>query len=222
VPHLHCPRCGDRVTHAPTYWTAGPGPAFRPRPLDGSPYPLSCSTRRRESPRARTHRQRLRRAHNGRQLRGLPRELGPRHRHVRDGAAWLAFLRGLVARGLSGVQLVTSDAHPGSSDAIRSTLTGASWQRCHTHFMRNLLTRVPRSAHRPAATPCAQSSTSPTQTPCASSTSAASPNVGRVLPPRTHCRRRSRRAATRAPNGLTGPRSSVQSEWLSISNCASK
>jgi putative transposase len=69
-----------------------------------------------------------------------------------DGAAWLAFLRGLVARGLSGVQLVTSDAHPGLVDAIRSTMTGAAWQRCRTHFMRNLLTRVPRSAHRPVAT----------------------------------------------------------------------
>jgi putative transposase len=39
-----------------------------------------------------------------------------------DGAGWLAFLRGLVARGLTGVQLVTSDAHPGLVDAIRSTL----------------------------------------------------------------------------------------------------
>jgi putative transposase len=69
-----------------------------------------------------------------------------------DGAAWLAYLRGLVARGLGGVQLVTSDAHPGLVDAIRSTLPGASWQRCRTHFMRNLLTRVPKSAQRAAAT----------------------------------------------------------------------
>lgn len=46
-----------------------------------------------------------------------------------DGAAWLAFVRGLVARGLSGVQLIASDAHPGLVDAIRSTLPGASWQR---------------------------------------------------------------------------------------------
>ncbi|WP_114797490.1 IS256 family transposase [Gaiella occulta] len=63
-----------------------------------------------------------------------------------DGAAWLAFLRSLVARGLSGVQLVTSDAHPGLVDAIAATLPGAAWQRCRTHFMRNLLTRVPKSA----------------------------------------------------------------------------
>jgi putative transposase len=63
-----------------------------------------------------------------------------------DGAGWLAFLRGLVARGLSGVQLVTSDCHHGLRDAIASVLPGAAWQRCRTHYHRNLLTRVPKSA----------------------------------------------------------------------------
>lgn len=62
-----------------------------------------------------------------------------------DGAGWLAFLRGLKARGLRGVELVISDAHAGLTDAIRSTLRGAAWQRCRTHFMRNLLTKVPKS-----------------------------------------------------------------------------
>jgi transposase-like protein len=69
-----------------------------------------------------------------------------------DGAAWLAFLRSLVARGLAGVKLVTSDAHPGLVDAIAATLPGASWQRCRTHFARNLLTRVPKSAQDFVAT----------------------------------------------------------------------
>jgi putative transposase len=69
-----------------------------------------------------------------------------------DGAAWLAFVRGLVARGLDGVKLVSSDAHPGLVDAIAATLTGAAWQRCRTHFMRNLLTRVPKSAQSFVAT----------------------------------------------------------------------
>jgi putative transposase len=69
-----------------------------------------------------------------------------------DGAAWLAFLRSLVARGLAGVKLCTSDAHPGLVDAIAATLPGASWQRCRTHFMRNLLTRVPKSAQSFVAT----------------------------------------------------------------------
>jgi putative transposase len=69
-----------------------------------------------------------------------------------DGAGWTAFLRGLVSRGLSGVVLVTSDAHQGLTDAIAATLPGTSWQRCRTHFMRNLLTRVPRSAQPFVAT----------------------------------------------------------------------
>ncbi len=63
-----------------------------------------------------------------------------------DGAGWLAFLRSLVARGLSGVRLVVSDAHPGLVDAIASTLPGGGWQRCRTHFVRNLLAKVPKSA----------------------------------------------------------------------------
>jgi transposase-like protein len=63
-----------------------------------------------------------------------------------DGAGWLAFLRGLVARGLSGVALVTSDDHAGLVSAIASVLPGASWQRCRTHYHRNLLTKVPKSA----------------------------------------------------------------------------
>src|SRR3989442_14381756 len=69
-----------------------------------------------------------------------------------DGAAWLAFLRSLIARGLAGVKLVTSDAHPGLVDAIAATLPGAAWQRCRTHAMRNLLTRVPKSAQSFVAT----------------------------------------------------------------------
>lgn len=62
-----------------------------------------------------------------------------------DGAGWVAFLRSLKARGLSGVQLVISDDHRGLVEAIASVL-GSSWQRCRTHFARNVLTRVPRSA----------------------------------------------------------------------------
>jgi transposase-like protein len=69
-----------------------------------------------------------------------------------DGAGWTAFLRGLVARGLSGVSLVISDAHEGLKDAIASVLPGAGWQRCRTHFMRNLLTRVPKAQQGLVAT----------------------------------------------------------------------
>jgi transposase-like protein len=56
---------------------------------------------------------------------------------------WLMFLRGLVRRGLSGVQLVISDAHEGLKQAIQQVLAGASWQRCRVHFMRNVLALVP-------------------------------------------------------------------------------
>ena len=69
-----------------------------------------------------------------------------------DGAGWTAFLRGLVARGLSGVALVVSDSHEGLKNSIGAVLTGASWQRCRTHAMRNLLTRVPKAAQAMVAT----------------------------------------------------------------------
>ena len=69
-----------------------------------------------------------------------------------DGAGWSAFLRGLVARGLTGCSLVISDALTGLKDAVASVLAGASWQRCRTHFMRNLLTRMPKSAQNLVAT----------------------------------------------------------------------
>jgi putative transposase len=59
-------------------------------------------------------------------------------------AFWLEFLRSLVKRGLKGVQLVISDAHEGLKAAIAQVLSGASWQRCRVHFMRNLLCHVPR------------------------------------------------------------------------------
>jgi len=63
-----------------------------------------------------------------------------------DGAFWLRFLRGLVARGLRGVQLVTSDAHEGLRQAIAAVLHGTSWQRCRVHFLRNALALVPKGA----------------------------------------------------------------------------
>jgi len=69
-----------------------------------------------------------------------------------DGAGWTAFLRGLVARGLSGVALVVSDAHAGLIDAVASVLPGATWQRCRVHFVRNVLTRVPKTAQSMVAT----------------------------------------------------------------------
>jgi putative transposase len=68
-----------------------------------------------------------------------------------DGAFWLRFLRSLVSRGLKGVQLVTSDAHEGLKGAITAVLQGASWQRCRTHFMRNVLCLVAKGTQQMVA-----------------------------------------------------------------------
>jgi transposase-like protein len=62
------------------------------------------------------------------------------------GAAWNAFFADLVARGLHGVKLVTSDAHAGLVEAIAANLPGAAWQRCRTHYAANLMEVCPKSA----------------------------------------------------------------------------
>jgi putative transposase len=121
--------------------------AFRSRPLDDSPYTflwLDALT------------QKVREQHRtvivhalvavGVTADGQREVLGLDVVSGEDGAGWLAFLRSLVARGLSGVALVTSDAHPGLVGAVEATLPGASWQRCRTHYARNLASRVPKSA----------------------------------------------------------------------------
>lgn len=63
-----------------------------------------------------------------------------------DGAGWLAFFRDLTARGLSGVKLVTSDAHAGLVNAIAATIPGAAWQRCRTHYAANLMSATPKTS----------------------------------------------------------------------------
>ncbi len=96
-----------------------------------------------------------------RQCGGGRGDRGPRERSLGDSGSGggderrrsgLAFLRGLISRGLKGVRLVISDAHPGLKDTIASSQPGASWQRCKTHFLVNLLTRVPKSAQHLVAT----------------------------------------------------------------------
>jgi len=68
-----------------------------------------------------------------------------------DGPFWTEFLRDLVRRGLSDVRLVISDAHEGLKEAITRVLGRSSWQRCRVHFMRNLLSQVPKSAQQMVA-----------------------------------------------------------------------
>lgn len=77
----------------------------------------------------------------------LGSEVGPSE----DGACWLAFLRGLVARGLGGVPLAMRDAHQGLKTAIAAVLGGASWQRCRVQFVRNALALVPKGMPPPVA-----------------------------------------------------------------------
>jgi transposase-like protein len=63
-----------------------------------------------------------------------------------DGAFWTAFLKGLRARGLVGVKLVISDHHLGLKAAIGAVFIGSGWQRCRVHFMRNVLSKVPKAS----------------------------------------------------------------------------
>jgi putative transposase len=72
--------------------------------------------------------------------------LGVQVTSAETGPGWLAFFRDLVARGLSGVALVTSDAHAGLVEAIAATLPGAGWQRCRTHYAANLMDLTPKAS----------------------------------------------------------------------------
>ena len=127
--------------------------AFRERPLDAGPYPyvwLDALTQKvREGGHVVNVAVVVATAVNGQ---GQREVLGLDCGASEDGAFWLSFLRSLKARGLSGVQLVVSDAHQGLKDAIAAVFAGAAWQRCRTHFARNLLTRVPKSAQPMVAT----------------------------------------------------------------------
>ncbi len=65
--------------------------------------------------------------------------------HAESYETWLEFLRSLVARGLGSPLLVISDAHEGLKKAVQAVLAGSTWQRCRVHFMRNVLSQVPKS-----------------------------------------------------------------------------
>lgn len=57
---------------------------------------------------------------------------------------WFMFLESLKKRGLSGVKMITSDAHPGIIYAISKTYPTVAWQRCQTHFSRNVIEKTPK------------------------------------------------------------------------------
>lgn len=63
-----------------------------------------------------------------------------------SGSSWTAFVKGLKARGLHGVEFIVSDDHAGLKQAVRELLPEAVWQRCYVHFLRNALDYLPRKA----------------------------------------------------------------------------
>ena len=121
--------------------------AFRTRPLDAGPYTFVAADalvlKVREGGRTVNVHALIA---TGVNVDGYREVLGVQVATAEDGAGWLAFLRDLTARGLSGVRLVTSDAHRGLVEAIGATLPGACWQRCRTHYAANLMAATPKHA----------------------------------------------------------------------------
>jgi transposase-like protein len=121
--------------------------AFRTRPLDAGPYTFLAADalvlKVREGGRVVNVHALVATGVNGDGHREI---LGLHVTSAEDGAGWLTFLRDLVARGLTGVALVTSDAHSGLVTAIGATLPGASWQRCRTHYAANLMSVTPKAS----------------------------------------------------------------------------
>ena len=122
--------------------------AFRDRPLTTSRSRMCSWTPPTQGPGQRAGRVPGRGGRHRRDRHGRREVLGFDVGDSEDGAFWTAFLRGLKARGLPGVQLVISDAHQGLKQAIAAVLLGASWQRCKVHFMRNVLAAVPKAPPR--------------------------------------------------------------------------
>jgi putative transposase len=120
---------------------------FRTRPLDQGPYTFvaadALTMKVREGGRVRNVAVLVA---TGVNADGHREVLGVQVATGETGAGWLGFFRDLLARGLSGVALVTSDAHAGLVEAIAATLPGASWQRCRTHYAANLMATCPKSA----------------------------------------------------------------------------
>ena len=132
--------------------------SFRTRPLDQGPYTFVAAAalvlKVRENGRVVNVHALLAVGINGdghREILGVDVSSGE------DKAGWLTFFRGLVARGLTGVKLVTSDAHAGLVASIGATLPGASWQRCRTHYAVNLMSITPKTQW-PGGAPWTESS----------------------------------------------------------------
>ncbi len=112
-----------------------------------------------------------------------------------SGAGWNTFFKDLVARGLNGVALVTSDAHTGLVDAVGANLPGATWQRCRTHYTANLMSVCRKNEWGGVRRCCTACSTRSTPTPCTPSTTGCCPrsptscprSTTTSTPPATRC-----------------------------------
>ena len=121
--------------------------AFRTRPLDAGPYTFlaadALTMKVREAGRVVNA---VVLVATGVNADGHREILGVQVTTAETGPAWLTFFQDLLARGLSGVKLVTSDAHAGLVAAVSATLPGATWQRCRTHYAANLMSVCPKAS----------------------------------------------------------------------------
>lgn len=82
---------------------------------------------------------------NGINLDGRREMLGIQIADTESEASWGKFFAYLKQRGLRGVEMITSDHHGGLVRAIQQHMQGVTWQRCQTHFMRNILDAAPKA-----------------------------------------------------------------------------
>ena len=120
--------------------------AFNDRPLDGRDYPFVIV----DAMRIKVRRQRTVRSTSALIVVGINEEgyreiLGLQIADSESKQSWLEMFRWLKQRGLTGVEFVTSGAHEGLVDALQQCFQGSTWQRCQTHFRRNVVDKTPTS-----------------------------------------------------------------------------
>ena len=120
--------------------------AFNERPLDGQDYPFVIV----DAMRIKVRRHRTVQPTSALIAVGINEEgyreiLGIDIADSESRQSWLEMFRWLKQRGLTGVEFVTSDAHEGLVDALHQCFQGSTWQRCQTHFRRNVVDKTPTS-----------------------------------------------------------------------------